>query len=281
MKARKGRVVRDIGSRGFLVVPRFLDEAALAGLNLDFDAAEPPKDPAYAIHAAGPAAVALLAERCSEAARAVGRHTDLAVDAVAGASYFSIEGGVDFGWHQDHESYYEFQDHYHYLNFYVPIRKPDRKLSNVALVPADSLEASAPRIFQRRRGKGACRAIVSPQGNTAFLDDDDGSVDAAPFDIDRLALVPELDAGDLLLWRGDVFHKTQDTRTPRVAVSLRMLGGGGRIRLKALDVTCAVKESIVSANQDTFDFLRRRLEAAGGELSVAEYLASKRARRAG
>ena len=39
-----------------------------------------------------------------------------------GGTYFSTEKGINFGWHQDHESYFVNQTHQHYLNIYMPIK---------------------------------------------------------------------------------------------------------------------------------------------------------------
>ena len=54
----------------------------------------------------------------------------------------------------------------------------------------------------------------------AFLDDT-GGAHLVDKEFDRLAQTLELDPGDLLLLRGDMIHRTQDTETDRVSLSFR------------------------------------------------------------
>lgn len=78
--------------------------------------------------------------------------TGIDADMTSYALYFSIENGINFSWHQDLESFFLFQDHYHYLNFYVPITKGNQKQSNVSIVPFDQLKIHAPEYYSKLVG---------------------------------------------------------------------------------------------------------------------------------
>jgi hypothetical protein len=139
-----------------------------------------------------------------------------------------------FPWHQDHESYFLLQDHSHYFNLYIPIVKPVPDKSNLTLIPNDKLKERVPEIYEQLAGRGATR-IVKDQGQDVILDDDGGGILARlDFDIIDIEETPQLQAGDLLLIKGDVLHKTQDASTQRVAVSFRLLNSQSLVQRQKL-----------------------------------------------
>jgi len=54
-------------------------------------------------------------------------------------------------------------------------------------------------------------------------------VEYCTFDANDLKESPELNSGDLLLIRGDLFHKTQDQKTRRIALSTRCIDGNTKM----------------------------------------------------
>jgi hypothetical protein len=174
-----------------------------------------------------------FAPKLAQTVATVKEHTDLRVDLVTGAVYFAIRLGTDLGWHQDHDSFYQFGEHYHYLNFYIPFKKPDRKKSNLCVIPLDELARRSPKAYKQRKGKGACVASRF-MGRTILRDHDLGGLSLLSFDFDEIGDTPELGPGDLLLLRGDVFHKTQDTDTDRVAISFRMVNSKTIVKRSSL-----------------------------------------------
>jgi hypothetical protein len=141
-------------------------------------------------------------------------------DITAGSIYFSTKKGVNFPWHQDHESYFLFQDHYNYLNFYIPFIKEKAEASNLCLIPFDSLRKEAPDHIEKLIGGGAKR-FQTDGDCTTVLDDEYDTAYSMPVNLERIAVAPELNAGDLLLFRGDMIHRTQDSNSNRVAISFR------------------------------------------------------------
>ncbi|MHB2017859.1 MAG: hypothetical protein ACYCW6_12995, partial [Candidatus Xenobia bacterium] len=177
--------------------------------------------------------------------KAVSESTDIRVDVPAFGSYVAIEKGRPEGWqdwHQDALTWYLQQDNHHYLNVYVPIVKPDRQKSNMYVVPFDRLEAHADAsLLSRLRGGGGRRARGEAGGRTVLLDDQDGGYDVLSCNLMDLAVIPELAAGDLLLMRGDLFHRTQDVDTDRVAVSFRLARASTQISRRRLAHLCLSK----------------------------------------
>jgi hypothetical protein len=145
-------------------------------------------------------------------------------------------GGV-LNWHLDHYSYYLNRDHTNWLICYVPIFKPSRHLSNLAIVPTDVIKQHDPHLHQQIEGRGAMRfRCAEPDtlewfklrfpdqsikvGDWFAIDDYD---DASPgfklnIDLEAHKVVPELEVGDLLIMRADVIHRTNDAGSDRISV---------------------------------------------------------------
>jgi hypothetical protein len=226
--------LKDLETKGFVAVPGFLSTAELGECQADFRSQ--PNDRRnlnYSGITDASRATAHLLPRIREMLRLVSEQTDLQVDSPAGAAFFSVGRGINFAWHQDHESFFSLQNHYDYLNFYIPIVKPRRDKSNLCIIPFDVLEAESPRTFQRVVRRGASRFIRAGKKRLVFCDDN-GSVHVMSTDIERLAHTPMLAAGDLLLLRGDIIHRTQDAETERVALSFRASNSRAVIKRRRL-----------------------------------------------
>jgi hypothetical protein len=238
----------ELESKGYVVVPAFLTPVEIDTFRADYKAAARPGDAArdraetandaidvpYKVRHPTIEARRTIDGKLAAVARSVKHATGIRVNTYSGGRlgslYFTTDGDKGLDWHQDSVSYYAYQNHYDYLNFYIPIIKPVRAKSNLSVVPFDALAARSPRLAQAVRGRGATEFAVK-RGTTAIRDSDRGHRhDPLPYPIDELAVTPELDAGDLLLLRGDVIHRTQDTDTHRVALSLRMMNEHTRIR---------------------------------------------------
>jgi hypothetical protein len=276
----------EMESKGYLVVPSFLTSPEIDAFRADYDAAdqsakprEPSRDPSarardaidvpYKVRHPTTNARQVIDTKLADVARAVKHATGIRVNTHSagpfGSLYFTTDGDIGLGWHQDSVSYYAYQNHYDYLNFYIPIVKPVRAKSNLSVVPFDALSARSPEISQAIRGKGATRFVVK-RGKTVIHDNAQGGRHGVlPYAIDDLAVTPELDAGDLLLLRGDVIHRTQDTDTRRVALSLRMMNARTRIRRADLVRGGLVKTILMTQLRNDFQVLFDCFDAAGRE----------------
>jgi len=225
--------LNDLETKGFVLVRGFLSEAELQPLREDFARQQAEVNGNYHSKAPGKAAIAGLMPRIEDVMRQVNACTTLKVDVHVPdtSSYFAThkEAGNKFPWHQDHESFYLVQNHRDYLNFYMPIIKPDPTKSNLSLIPFDELKKRSPRThdFVVHSGAGTFRPL-----RTHWLasNDDTGGVHLITANLDDLGYTPELVEGDLLIMRGDVIHRTQDQDTDRVALSWRVANGDTTVR---------------------------------------------------
>jgi hypothetical protein len=159
--------------------------------------------------------------------------------------YFSIEHGVNFGYHQDHESWFLYGDHTNYLNIWVPIIKPDTTLTNVVVLDLDKLiQDHSELAFLKNYG-----ATSFESGATSYIfDDNTGAKIELAFDLDEYAECPLMKEGDALIMRGYCIHKTQDTLTNRVAISARRQLSTSTVHKSHFDITSPNKKQIIEKN---------------------------------
>jgi hypothetical protein len=266
---------QDLATKGFLQVRGFLGAGELARLQKDygFQVAKAIENANYDVPSASPLLTRRFEPQLQAASAAVRAATGIDADMTVCGLYFAIEQGISFPWHQDHESFFLYQQHAHYLNFYVPIVKPDPKHSNLCLVPFDRLSAAlAAAEFQRLVGGGATR-FFPEGGHTRVCDDERGEEFVLPIDIEGLKVTPELEPGDLLLMRGDMIHRTQDTHCARIAVSFRRTRSTATISRSRLVAGAAVKHEMMSKNAGLYEPLRKCLDSSGREEITAMQLA--------
>lgn len=257
--------LKDLETRGFTVVPGFLSADEVSELIQDFNSARESDNQNYRITFVAEDIKDKLISKITPWMTRITDGTGLVVDIVIPCANYMDTAYVDFGWHQDHESYYSLQQHYNYLNFYIPIIKPDSKKTGMSLVPFDLIpEEYASKLI----GSGATG--FDPTGNsTRVVNDDTGEEFYMPLNIVDLAVSPELMPGDLLIMRGDVIHRTQDQETHRVAVSIRGMSGDSVISLKRIQIGPARKLEMISNNQKTYDRIFEVFKVHGDDTITA------------
>lgn len=201
--------------------------------------------------------------------KAISEETGLITDFNPTPVYFSIRHGVDFDWHQDHESYFQSRDHFNYLNIYVPIYKPNIELSNVCVIDFEKLINADP-TTEFLRNYGATRFICK-NGKTTIYDDNIDSVHELSFDINDIADCPQLEIGDALIMKGDCIHRTQDTLTNRVAMSIRRMYSKTLVKRSNFNPTSKAKEFVLGNNKEVYNKMinkfKDRHEIELGELN--------------
>ena len=204
-----------------------------------------------------------LTHRVQEVLALVARDTNLRVDRPLGAAYFATGRRMGFGWHQDHESFFTVQNHYDYLNFYIPIVKPRKDKSNLSIVPFDVLERERPDTFRKVVRGGANSYVPMGYGTLVSLDDT-GSLHWMPGVLDRMAHTPQLDAGDLLLLRGDIVHRTEDQETERVSLSFRAASSESMVHRSRLVRGSWIKTVLMARNnKELYERMFRAFDDAG------------------
>lgn len=258
-----GAVLKDLETKGFVLIPSFFSEAEVGQCREDFSAR--PVEAAnrnYGISLASQSLNERLMARVQEVLALVAAHTSLRPNLPMGASYFATGNGIKFSWHQDHESFFSVQNHYDYLNFYIPIVKPRKDKSNLSIVPFDALEKESPSTYRRVVRGGATRFPRLRDKRMVFLDDE-GAVHLMPGDLNRIAYTPMLDPGDLLLLRGDVIHRTQDAETERVALSFRAANGETPVHRSRLAQGGWFKARMMMNNVAFYERMFRGFDEAG------------------
>lgn len=209
-----------IETRGYVFQEQFLDEREIASLRADFNSASA-DNKNYPIRELDlknlPPSVA---EKLSMLARLCFPAHDLML---IGGAYFRIDRSnlqqsVNFPWHQDHESYYQHRQHYHYLNFWIPLEKETVEDSNLSVVPFDRLKQADPLLHDVIVGSGATRYY-----ERHIIQDVTGCTMRFNCNLDELTYTPHMRPGDLMLVRGDIIHRTQNLRASRMSISFRMI----------------------------------------------------------
>lgn len=246
--------LKEIETRGFVVVRNFLSPDEIDILVKDHNESKSRAQNAnYPITYMGPEVFPLLRDRIMEFCEAVGKVTSTHVDADQGGVYFSVKKGINFPWHQDHESFYTNQNHIDYLNFYMIVAKDRPDEANLNVIPFDKLKARSPECYNKVVGQGAVSYTVR-NGETHVYSDEPGSkIGVLPYDIGILAETPQLNPGDLLLLRGDSIHSTQASDFARVALSIRITNYQNRINLKKMVNGNKFKMIMLTKNRQTFN----------------------------
>jgi hypothetical protein len=262
----------DLKTRGYTVVPGFLAPEELEALRADYRDLPDAGNKNYAIRLVTQPMIERMTPKLLAAAREVREQSGIHTDRVYAGVYFSNEA-LDFSWHQDHESYFMFQDHYDQLNFWIPLHKPRRDRSGMCVLDLEDLREKHPEAWQQSVRAGARHYETGPE-QTNVRDDSDDRHWTWPFSIEPHARAPEIEAGDLLLIRGDMIHRTQDTDTPRIAVSFRLARGSTELHRSVLMRGGRAKMRKMLGNWRNYVGFLKCFDEAGKEvLTIDELLA--------
>lgn len=258
----------DLETKGYLVGRRWLSESDLSELCAQYEKGPRPDGYFLGLKPLGRSARAYLSGPIASVLAEVRAHTTLRVDATLKGYYFATEF-VNYSWHQDFEVLA--QDLDNYLNLYVPITKPRLDKTNLTLVPFDSLADVAPDAHgELRYGFGNVFELIDADRRqyrvTNLCSNSERTVEVA---LEDAAVTPELNAGDLLMLRADVIHRTQDSETNRLAVSIRAVNSAATIRRDVL-AGCG---GLVKQQRREADMLLRCFEEKGrDQITMADFL---------
>jgi hypothetical protein len=239
----------DLETRGFVVLRSLLSDEETKVQAQHYAAAARSKIEAYYTAKALAELVAPVHDRIAALLPEITQSTSILADAVkSGGGYFPTEHTA-LGWHTDFLTDYVNQGAYHYLNFWIPVIKPDPTRSGLAIVPMDRLAREIPRAFELSLGRGA-----ASYQRDRFVFDRDGQIIEVPSMVgpDALCEIPTLRVGDALVVRGDVFHRTQDVETHRVALSIRAVRRGQVLKKSILLTTSEKKYKRMLLEKNTF-----------------------------
>lgn len=208
----------DLIGRGYVVVRDFLSASQTETLVRDFSSGPAAQSYEMGFKPVGRRALQGLLPHLQAVLEQIRAATELEVDTIAPLTrshYISTE--IDQSrptstLHQDFDLFYALsREHFHYLNFWLPIIKPHPEQTNLSLISFERLGRQHPDLAEQARGGGGTRW---PQ-------------------LEELTETPHCKPGDLVLLRGDVIHKTQDRNTHRVAASIRACSSRSWLSLPA------------------------------------------------
>ncbi len=209
-----------IETRGYVFQEQFLDEREIASLRAEFNTASA-DNKNYPIRELDLMKVDdSIMEKVDRLRRLCFPSHELMP---IGAVFFRIDRAnltqsVNFPWHQDHESFFQHRQHYHYLNFWITLEKESPEDSNLSVVPFDRLKQADPLLHDVVIRGGATRYF-----ERRLIQDTTGSALRFDCNLDELAHTSQMRPGDLLLLRGDIIHRTQNQRASRMSISFRLI----------------------------------------------------------
>ncbi|MEM7018089.1 MAG: hypothetical protein AAF512_12220 [Pseudomonadota bacterium] len=265
----------EILNRGFFVVSNFLTSEETECLANDFRQGSQSDNKVYTLGIANPANIEPLHPRIKKILDEISTGGEFTPRVIRGGAFFAIENGINFPWHQDHESYFINQSHWNYINLYIPVIKPVQGKTNLSIVPADNFQKLDENLWKKLQGRGATSAIREG-GKTCIRDDHAGGF-LGEFDAElkEIAETPQLNAGDALFMRGDLFHQTEDTDTERVAVSIRIWNEQDIVTRAHFETSCPAKEWYKQQNPRVYgklaEVFEQKAEMTLGELISAAY----------
>jgi ectoine hydroxylase-related dioxygenase (phytanoyl-CoA dioxygenase family) len=132
------------------------------------------------------------------------------------ADYFN-NNDVSYGYHQDHEPYWLWQNSYNALNIWIPLIKNQGDKDGLYIVPMHRVN----KYHHLLRGRGARRFVDNNDGSTLMSDDCLDEQHVLSLSLDRVREIPILYPGDALIIRPDTIHASQPKTHLRVAASIR------------------------------------------------------------
>lgn len=147
----------------------------------------------------------------------VSNHYTHSISLVDRTAVFFDSDFVNLQWHQDHEIYYLFHEAHRYLNFWIPLSKPSSTESGLSLIPLNLLPIS---IKDRIIGTGGKNLRQLTENSVEILFCDTDEVVVEEMNLSSIVDTPEIGAGDCIIFRGDVFHRSQENSHSRLAISV-------------------------------------------------------------
>lgn len=174
---------------------------------------------------------------------------------------------LNLPWHQDIENFYFFQDLRNYLDFYIFVEKPDPQQAGLSLVPWDFLRARSPELYRLAKVEQGVHAFTDVgHGMMTALDASSDTTHLLRYHLDRMACSPVLHAGDMLLFAGDVIHRTQEHKAWRISLNINVHQDAphGNVSMAALLSGGLTKYGFMERNAQTYiDLHKTRIRKQG------------------
>jgi hypothetical protein len=244
----------DLETRGFVKIPGFLKANEIQDFQQDFDQQPFTANKNYPRKKCGAQSLVEVYKRIQVLLEQIRSSTGMRTDLRISPGEY-IDNSIRFyNLHQDHESFFMFQDVSNFLNFYITVIKPDPDRSGLKLIPFDRLDVAAPEFSRSIKGKGAASYRQSDE-KTQVSNDETGQTHELDFNIDSISECPRLESGDLLILRGDLIHGTQDADTRRLAVTIRCMNSQQILHKERFMSGCQKKKTYIENNKQMYQRL--------------------------
>lgn len=250
MQYQMSDIAEQINTAGYVIIPNFLSKDEINIFREEYNVAYNARNDNYSYKEISYETLRVLYPKINKLIN----EYDIGVNLILPGGMYVNSQVFTSDWHQDHESWYIFQNNKRYANFYIPIIKPESKLSGLSILPFDILENVVPGCSIKIENHGATHYEIK-NNTTAVIDDDLGNNWNLPININDHAIHPEINPGDLLLLRGDMIHKTQDTLTERISISIRCIDRKLHMSLDKLQSGCKLKMDMLSKNKNAYNYV--------------------------
>jgi hypothetical protein len=264
--------LHDLETKGYLIIKDFLTSDEVDLLKNDYITQPLIDNNNYPLKLSSNAATHEIRKKIKLLLDNINSTTSLTVDRILGNSIYTDTSLKKYPWHQDHESFYIFQQHKNYLNFFITFIKPDKSESGLNLIPFDKLKEKSQLYFDKICSSGATIFTVK-ENITQVSNNETGEKYTLPFKLDELKISPELGETDLLIIRGDIVHQTQEGLSTRVAISIRCTNSLETISREKLNQGCKIKFKYLENNPVPYKKINSLFEKyARNEITAWEYL---------
>lgn len=217
----------DLETHGYVVIPNFLSKESVDRLTADYqhELASTPSGLYKQLGIITSTNTHGLDNLIGPLMMQVRSETNIEVDfCYPSADYFNTND-VSYGYHQDHEPYWLWQNSYNALNIWIPLIKTEGDKDGLYIVPMDRVKE----YHHLLHGRGARRFVDNKDGSTLMIDDCSGEQHVLALSLDALREIPILYPGDALIIRPDTIHASQTKTHLRVAASIRCTNTQGWI----------------------------------------------------
>lgn len=254
---------------GYLVIPNFLNSSEVDGILAQF------KTYRAAFDTSGPVnknynviysdITESLKNKAQSLLESICNETNITVSGFGKKAEHLDSSITNFGWHQDHEVYYTYQDAYNCVHFWIPIVKPDTSRTGIDVIPHSKFEEKSPDIYKKYiKSKGAKRFLLRPP-NIEMHDDEGGDIVMLDFDFDEVKDTPNVGPGDLVLLRGDTIHRSQlrSNSSPwRLSIAFWAFNLDAVVSKEQFYSGCDMKKSMIANNPTVFNKIAEKYKTA-------------------
>lgn len=243
---------KDLETKGYCVIKNFLNEEDIKYILNDFNSTKVSSNKNYKIKRPSLDCVQLVYAKVSKLAKEISSATDMNINMITDEYAFVDNQSINFKWHQEHEPFFTFQQLSNYAIFYMPVVKPQSNISGIDIIPFDELDRTVPEYVNLLKSNGA-RGFIGSGNNTIVREDSVDSSFEIPVNFEDIKNTPNIMPGDLVILRGNVIHRTQDSNTARVAFTIKFTDGNHPITKSELLSGGQTKQRMINNNKSLYD----------------------------